>query len=79
MQGKRVYLNKEEYLDLSEPGTYGVDKDGLWWCHPPKGGAGALDRHHVTEHADGTITVLPSIFLPGIWHGYLKQGVWQSC
>lgn len=37
------------------------------------------DRWNVTEHADRTITVAPSIHdNAGGWHGYLERGVWRS-
>jgi hypothetical protein len=78
MLGKRIYPNDEGHLVFSEPGCYGKDRDGLWWCRPPKGGAGVLGDHKVTEHEDGTITVEPSILMPGVWHGYLRKGVWEE-
>jgi hypothetical protein len=51
------------------------------------------NRHTVTEHEDGTITVggsilghdVPSLRIGGVgpissetWHGWLEQGVWRS-
>ena len=76
--GKRIYLNAEGHLVFAEQGCYGKDNDGQWWCRPPKGGAGVLSDHEVVEHADGTITVSPSILMPGIFHGYLRAGVWEE-
>jgi hypothetical protein len=32
----------------------------------------------ITEHEDGSISVLPSIMDPTGWHGYLTNGVWRS-
>lgn len=61
------------------PGDYGKDSDGLWWCKPPKGPSGVLSDHQIAEHDDGTITVTPSILMPGVWHGYLERGVWREC
>lgn len=46
---------------------------------------GSLSAHEVMEHADGTITVSPSILITGEdgngairWHGYLENGVWRE-
>lgn len=70
-----------------EPGEYAreVDGDGRlvhWWCRPPNAvsGSGVLDNHEVTEHADGTISVRPSILMhgEGAWHGFLERGVWRD-
>lgn len=51
-----------------------------WWCCTPNGMMGNLERHEVTEHPDGTITVSPSILVAGerSWHGYLERGVWRE-
>lgn len=62
--------------------TY-ADGSVHWYCCPPRGAAGVLDNHQITEHEDGTITVSPSILLPsdnpaGAWHGYLEYGVWRE-
>jgi len=66
------------------PGDYGRFR-GEWYCTVPApyGFAGALRAHEVTEHADGTISVSPSILithpgLPDRWHGYLEAGVWRA-
>jgi hypothetical protein len=66
-----------------DPGDYWrVKRDGewIWMCCTPNGMAGDLTQHDVTEHPDGTITVLPSILVQGEheWHGYLENGVWRS-
>jgi hypothetical protein len=52
----------------------------LWLLVDPTGGAGSLiaDNHTVTEHEDGSITVSPSLVMPGGWHGWLERGVWRS-
>jgi hypothetical protein len=42
---------------------------------------GSIEKHDVTEHEDGTITVSPSILLNDgrkIWHGYLERGIWRE-
>jgi hypothetical protein len=58
-----------------------------WLCCAPNGHSGALGRHTVVEHEDGTITVSPSILITTrrdekdveLFHGYLERGVWRSC
>ena len=81
-QGRRVYQNKaggKLWPDDPHPGDYWRDEDtGVWMAYCPKGGIGALADHQVTEHEDGTITVSPSILMPGQWHGYLERGVWRE-
>ena len=85
MKGRRVYTKSGDCLPLlAEPGDYGKDEDGLWYCRPPVTGlsAGCLSAHQITEHEDGTITVTPSILITdgrGTWHGYLTHGVWSTC
>jgi hypothetical protein len=82
MQGKRHDLPEDEYN--LEPGEYGKSPEG-WFCRPPGGkhGVGGINKHTITEHEDGTITVSPSILFydndgnPG-WHGYLEHGVWKE-
>lgn len=74
---------------LMEPGQYGKDADGNWMARAPKGDFYAnLSRHAVVEHADGTITVEPSILVGPIkltgaegeqWHGFLRNGEWEEC
>ncbi len=83
--GRRIYPDAEGYLAL-EPGDYGKDLTGKWWCMPPRGvngpaAGGCLVNHTVTEHEDGTITVSPSILLPGActYHGFLEHGQWREC
>lgn len=79
IQGMRIYPDSSGNLFFGEPCVYGRDGDGNWWCRPPKGGCGILGDHQVTEHEDGTITVSPSILMPGQWHGYLERGVFREC
>lgn len=81
MQGRRVYPNAEGHLGLAE-GDYGLDPDAGWMVRPPGCHAGGINKHTVTEHEDGTITVSPSILLDDgrvKWHGYLERGVWREC
>ncbi len=89
MQGQRY----DDVSDLSqkhksmEPGGYrrvhsGTTHGWLWECSTPNGLLGNLERHEVTEHDDGTITVTPSILVDEppeqTWHGYLEKGVWRE-
>lgn len=53
-----------------------------WYLRAPNGDVATLwpKTHAITEYADGTITVSPSIVFPhgGRWHGFLERGVWRS-
>jgi hypothetical protein len=73
-------IQSYEALDDSQI-CYWKDQDGLWWIYLPSAGAGVLRNHRVTENADGTITVDPSIKLQGqkLRHGYLRAGNWEAC
>jgi hypothetical protein len=80
MTGRRVYPDQEGFLSLAE-GEYGQDKNGNWFARPPGGLTGNLAGHKVEEHADGTITVMPSIKIKHpskTWHGYLERGEWKE-
>lgn len=98
MIGRRVYPDKDGVLPPFENGDYGKDKNGRWFALPPGidgcGGWGVFlnqPQHawQIEEHADGTITVSPSIFInppsehhnpaSGTYHGHLKAGVWVGC
>ncbi len=70
-------------------GFYAQDREGVWLVRPP--GAPKAVRlsksHTVVEHADGTITVSPSLLiLPGSfgldpeygWHGWLVEGRFEE-
>jgi hypothetical protein len=72
-------------LSSNDLGGYCRDGD-VWVCVTPNGRIGDLSGHEVVEHADGTISVSPSILVypdeggwsrPG-WHGYLRCGVWSE-
>ena len=73
-------VNDELWL---KEGDYGKGSDGIWYCRAPGCHMGSLANHTVEEHADGTITVSPSILVQygngHSWHGYLKKGVWSKC
>lgn len=84
--GRRVYPDSRGHPVLAE-GDYGRDAAGEWWCRPPGCSMGSLKDHEITEHADGTITVSPSIQAdpvqpvrkpPPDFHGYLECGVWRK-
>lgn len=80
MKGTRKQPNEEGHLLLQE-GEYGKGTDGVWYGRPPGNHMGSLERHEVTEHEDGTITVAPSILIDdgrSQWHGYLERGVWRA-
>lgn len=73
---------------IPESGQYGKGSDGNWFgCVPGNGDKFNLfhcnlSKHEVVEHADGTITVSPSILVTshrGQWHGYLRAGEWEEC
>lgn len=81
MQGKRIYPTVGN--SAFAPGEYGR-YEGHWLAMTPNGIMGDLDAHDVTEHADGSITVSPSILVDQPWngktfHGYLEHGVWREC
>jgi len=68
---------------IPESGEYGRDANGDWFGMTPNGHLAGLRLHDVTEHADGTITVSPSILVgrgaEQLWHGYLEHGFWRDC
>ena len=85
MEGKRVELVPQPGgFQLLKPGEYGKWTDGTWFACTPNGHGANLGNHSVTENADGTVTVAPSILVSGrdtgsLWHGYLTRGVWREC
>jgi hypothetical protein len=92
-KGFRVWPNANGFLNATEmnlPGAYGRAvhpriKDhprlGWWQVTCPDGTQGSLNPeiHTVTEHADGSITVEPSLDFSKApyfgWHGWLRDGV----
>jgi hypothetical protein len=86
MQGRRVYPDSDAYLACNmEPGDYGKSIDGAWYVCTPKDGLTRITGNgenmanwKVEEHADGTITVSPSINQIGLWHGFLEKGTWRE-
>jgi hypothetical protein len=73
-------------------GFKGTKEGGCWLLWLPGCGLGALSKHKVEEHEDGTISVTPSIMVtsyatddgvrlekPIIRHGYLTKGMWNEC
>jgi hypothetical protein len=85
MRGHRVEFSPGFPGDSSSLGDYckvptGIDPrpDCIWYLVDPTGHAGAVlsGIHTVTEHIDGTITITPSLVMPGGWHGFLTRGVW---
>ena len=51
------------------PGEYGLDEHKHWWLRAPSGALGSIDPalHTVTEHEDGSITVVPSLSFERTW------------
>ncbi|MDH4263965.1 MAG: hypothetical protein OEV78_13085 [Spirochaetia bacterium] len=87
MQGKRVYADINGAIKNLNNGEYGFckhvsEKTGqqLWIGKTPNGDIFTLkngSNHIIKENEDKTITVSPSI-VTGNWHGWLKNGIWQS-
>jgi len=86
-QGRRVGpLHGTDYLFPHElhPAEYTLHPhDQQWYGRTPNGHLCNLRAHEVTEHADGTITVSPSIAVSKgpnevVWHGYLERGIWRE-
>lgn len=95
MIGVRVMPNADGWLEpgeIDKPGRYGRatakradgTRAGWWEVTTPDGHIGSLNPaiHTVEEHADGTITVTPSLDMskrhPGGWHGWLRRGVFEG-
>lgn len=79
LRGKRVTIEPHLY----EPGDFGK-WEGIWHGRSPDGRLCNLGGHEVEDHADGSITVKPSILVKGggndgEWHGYLTVGIWTEC
>jgi len=81
--GRRVYPNEKGEISYAA-GDYGKGSDGIWRARPPGASMGTLENHTVTEHEDGTITVVPSILIDAhsalnipVWHGFLERGNWR--
>lgn len=85
IEGCRVATSIDLTLRL-QSGDYGVMlQDGQWYARAPTDPSiklvANLSGHTVTEHADGTITVSPSIEVSnhqGRWHGFLERGIWRE-
>lgn len=84
MTGRRI-LGDVDVISLVA-GDYGRTARGNWVGVAPKDSEHwlfcNLERHTVTEHDDGSITVSPSILVSSghdSWHGFLERGVWREC
>lgn len=83
MNGRRVHHFSGPHDLLA--GEYGYWQDH-WTAITPNGHEANLGSHDVTEHADGTITVAPSIAVNTsvegkpvqVYHGFLEHGVWRA-
>lgn len=70
-----------------QPRDYWKDKEG-WKAISPNGLLINLKGHHVDEHEDGTISVIPTATRSNSilvstrtgqsWHGYINQGTWNE-
>lgn len=86
MNGKRVVWHAQ----IPNPGEYMKLPGGMFHARTPNGHLANLERHKITEHENGTITVVPSIAVglrhdkdgkmvpPYLYHGFLENGVWRS-
>ena len=96
MQGRRVFEEAPGHIPSLLDGDYVMItdlRDGIpyWYAKTPNGYQCNLRNHKIEEHADGTITVSPSILVstakpdPGgiltsyqVWHGFLEKGKWRE-
>jgi hypothetical protein len=77
----RIPIEQEKFM---QPGDYAGPWHGMYLVCAPNGDWGSLtptSGHTVTENADRSITVRPSIQFNtgGRWHGYLEAGRWRQC
>ncbi len=86
MNGRRLPDGEHSPFD-AQPGDYWREdipaRGWRWFTITPNGHYGNLGGHEIEEHADGTITVSPSIKVssPGdveLYHGFLERGVWRE-
>ena len=72
------------------PGDFWKDQHCNWFGYTPNEILANLSLHYVEEHADGTISVLPtpnssnSILVSAgrtgpSWHGWIRRGNWEEC
>lgn len=89
-------LEPGDYTKMHTTNSAETESWEVWFVRTPDGSASFYlanehdrDRngrcHHVEEHEDGTISVLPqpgnsnSIMAPGEkWHGFLRRGEWVT-
>jgi hypothetical protein len=78
------FLSPDTLTSASSYGRAKVAKyahtPACWWqIRAPDGSGCSLNPavHTVTEHEDGTITVMPSI-VTDTWHGWLTKGEFRS-
>jgi hypothetical protein len=85
IKGQRVPDETEPHTYAS--GDYGRWR-GSWYVRPPanaegRSAVGAISKHTVVEHEDGSITVDPSILQyygegDVLYHGFLQNGMWRA-
>ena len=88
MIGRRLPDSLDKSCPDLQPGDYAKIADVGWYCMTPDGHVGNLRNHTIEEHADGTITVTPSILISRLrtnatepeelWHGFLEKGIWRK-
>ncbi len=90
MQGHKVTYPGPDTLSHHQPGNYWLDDNKEWHGVTPNGLVCWLKNHHVEEHEDSCISVLPgawgsnSILISNgtrnkSWHGYIRHGIWEEC
>lgn len=83
VNGKRAHGKEPHELEVGEYSKWD-SHDSMWYARCPDGSLANLSAHQVTEHEDGTISVVPSILVsfgnPPVrcWHGFLEHGVWRE-
>lgn len=86
MKGTRLYASNDALpidYEPMHPGEYvWLPRVKMWQLCAPNGDMGVIHArggHSWSEHADGTVTIAPSIqFETGArWHGYLEAGMWR--
>lgn len=82
VQGVRVHGKAPHELASGEYGRWDEDGGNFYAVPPGTDLTANLGAHQIEEHADGTITVSPSILVrtrTEQWHGYLRVGMWEEC
>ena len=85
---------EDEYMRGLVPGSFRYEGDDFWYCCPCgcrsigalRVGIGHKPPHTENDRAtwewNGSLespTLSPSVHHVGHWHGWLRNGVWESC